>query len=244
MLCVHNFNFKSDHLPPKSNMQVQNIQSHIHEIMDVSMRLTVYTSDVFHINFPLFLHIFHRWAHQIKTCARPGAEKVVDILPKSGRKWGHRKLITTYGAEGRRQNSSRYVAPSELGRVSNYLIMFDLCMFFQGITYQQYIYNISLEVHICGCVRTETLSTTIPQESFFFKQAILENTAALAAIGKGKTKYIILFIYYTQIYSKFTYQAHLCAAQYLPTLLQCVQEIPANISVGSQLELLGSRVVV
>ena len=37
------------------------------------------TSDVFLVNFPLFLHIFHRWAHQIKTCEQPGAEKVVDI---------------------------------------------------------------------------------------------------------------------------------------------------------------------
>ena len=44
MLCVHKFNFKSDYLPPKSTRKCRTskVMSHIHEIMEVSMHLTVH----------------------------------------------------------------------------------------------------------------------------------------------------------------------------------------------------------
>ena len=129
MLCVHNFNFKSDHLPPKSNVQVQNIQSHIHEIMDVSMRLTVhrmYSSSISH---------FFAYLPQVG----PPDQDMRAAWCRESRvegSWGTVNLSqhTVLKVEGRIVPGMLHQV--NLGRVSNYLIMFDLCMSFQGITYQ------------------------------------------------------------------------------------------------------------
>lgn len=96
--------------------------------MDVSMCLTVhrmYSTSISHF----FCISSTRWAHQIKTCEQPGAEKVEG-------NWGTANLSqhTVLKVEGRIVSGMLHKVNLDEYLIS--LIMFDLCMSFQGITYQ------------------------------------------------------------------------------------------------------------